>query len=110
MSHYADYLQERTTDSIIEDETGFVSYRFMEDGHAVYIVDIYVAPEFRKKGVAYGFADRIAKEAKEKGCACMIGSVVPSNKGSTESLDVLRAYGMKLVSSGVDILYFRKDI
>ncbi len=110
MSHYADYLRERTTDAIIEDDTGFATYRFTEDGRGVYLVDIYVVPEYRKKGVATEMANRIAKEAKNAGCTCIIGSVVPSNKGSTASLDVLRAYGMELVSSGVDILYFRKDI
>ncbi len=108
VSHYADYLKEKTADLIIEDESGFASYRWINEGKSVYIVDIYIIPEYRRKGVAALFADRIAAEAKERGCTDMIGSVIPSNKGSSESLDVLRSYGMELVSSAQDVIYFRK--
>ena len=109
MSLYADYLKERTEDRIIETEQGFAVYRF-PDKDTVYIVDIYVKPEFRKHGVASDFSASIMKEAKQRGCKKMIGSVVPSTHGSTESIKVLLAHGMSLDSSAVDFILFRKDL
>lgn len=110
MSMYADYLRERTTDEIVETDKGFATYRYLPEDRAVYIVDLYVAPEHRKQGVASTIADEIVKCAKLIGYAKLIGSVMPSAKGSTASMDVLRAYGMKLKSSGVDFIIFEKEI
>lgn len=110
MSFYADYVKEKTNDSIIETDYGFASYRYIEDGKSVYIIDIYIVPEQRKAGKASELADQICKEASEKGCLSLIGSVVPSNKGSSISVDVLRSFGMELQSSAQDLIIFRKAI
>ncbi len=109
-SLYAQYLKERTNDKIVEIEHGFATYRYQDDGKTVYIVDIFVKREFRKDGFATKMADRIAKEAKEKGCTKMLGSVVPSAKNSTISMQVLLAYGMTLYSSINDFVMFEKEI
>lgn len=110
MSHYADYLKEKTDDKIIESETGFASYRYLNDGKTVYIIDIYVIPLFRKSGAASDMADIIVTEAKERGCTELLGTVMPSNKNSTDSLKVLLGYGMKLQSISGEFIIFRKDI
>ena len=109
-SLYAQYLAERTEDSIIETEVGFASYRYLNQGKSVYIVDIYVSPKQRKEGLASLMADKVASIAKEKGCTELLGSVVPSAKGSTTSLKVLLGYGMTLLSASNDFIVFRKDI
>jgi len=109
MSMFADYLQERTEDRIIESGQGFVTYRFV-DKDTVYIMDIYVKPEFRKQRVASDFSDKVMEIAKKRGCKKMIGSIVPSNKGSTTSLRVLLAHGMRLDSSTNDLIIFSKEI
>lgn len=110
MSLYGEYLKERTNDEIIEMLSGFATYRYVEGGKTVYIVDIYTCPESRGEGYAGAMADKIAALAKEKGCTSMLGSVVPSAKGSTTSLRVLLAYGMRLDSAGSDFIFLRKDI
>lgn len=110
MSLYAKYLTERTDDLIIEMEDGFATYRYMLDDKAVYIIDIYTVPKKRKGGIATFLADAVVKEAKDRGCVTLLGSVVPSTKGSTDSIKVLIAYGMKLASAGNDCIFFRKDI
>ena len=76
----------------------------------VYIVDLYILPDFRREHVASFLADSIVEEAKLKGCNKLLGSVVPSNKNSTTSLKVLLGYGMVLESSSNDFIVFRKDI
>lgn len=110
MSLYAEYLRERTYDDIIETEYGFATYRYVEEGKAVYIIDIYVAPEAREKGYAAEMANQISEIAKKRGCVSMIGTVQPSAKGSTISLQVLASYGMKLHSASNDVIIMRKDI
>ncbi len=110
MSFYADYLRERTSDSIIETKEGFASYRYMNEGKSVYIIDIYIVPDARKLGVGSKIAEEIMEEAKKKGCVDLIGTVVPSNKNSTASIDVLRAFGMELQSAGPDLIVFRKAL
>jgi predicted GNAT family acetyltransferase len=109
MSLYSEYLLERTTDKIIELEYGFVTYRYLNEKQ-VYIVDIYIKPDSRKSGRASMLADQVVKEAKEKGCTELIGTVNPSCAGSKESLKVLFAYGMDLLSSQNNIILCKKDI
>lgn len=111
MSLYADYLREKTDDIIMEDEgRSFVTYRYLPDKTTVYIVDIYVSPDFRKTNVASTIADEVVRLAKINGCTKLLGSVVPSNKNSTQSLKVLLGYGMVLESSSNDFIVFRKEI
>ena len=108
MSLYANYIQERTDKLILEDERGFAVYSWQAG--AVYLEDIYVLPDYRKTGVAAEFADKICQLALEKGIHKLLGSCVPTAKGSTESMKVLIAYGMKLDSCAVNFILFSKEI
>lgn len=107
---YAAYILERTNDQIIENSKGFCTYRYINEGRSVYIIDIYVIPEFRKSRYASDLADLVAARAKDEGCTEMLGTVNPSAKNSTTSIKVLLGYGMELHSSSNDIIIFRKDI
>ncbi len=109
-SMYAQYLRERTDDHILETEHGFVTFRFIEETKAVYIIDIFVVPEKRESKVGAALADTVIAQAKERGCVEALGTVVPSAKGSTTSLRVLLGYGMQLQSSSNNLIVFRKDI
>ena len=110
MSMYSKYLAEKTEDMIKETDQAFVSYRYLPESKTVYIVDLYVLPEFRNTDVASTLADTIVEEARAKGCTTLLGSVIPSNKNSTVSLRVLLAYGMRLESSTNDFIVFKKEI
>ncbi len=110
MSLYADYIKERTTDEILETPDGFATYRYVEEGKTVYIIDLYTVPAARKSGCATLLGNAVAAIAKDRGCTSMIGTVVPSAKGSTISLKVLIAYGMHLETSGQDLIVMRKEI
>ncbi len=110
MSLYGEYVKERGIDSIVETDKGFATYRYINDGKTVYIVDIYVAPSFRKGGTASALADIIAQDARSKGVTEMWGTVAPQAQGSTDSLRVLLAYGMTLLKIGDGLIVFRKGI
>jgi predicted GNAT family acetyltransferase len=109
MSLYAEYLKEKTNDEIIESEDAFATYRFLNEKQ-VYIVDVYVKPHLRKQGIAFKMAEKIIEIAKAKGCTEGIGTVIPSNKGSTESVKFLLACGMTILSASENMIVLRKEI
>lgn len=105
---FPEYLKEREDLETLSDDRGFAAYRVI--GEECYIKDIYIKPEARKSGAAGEIADKISVIAKSKGCKWLTGSVSPPAKGSHASLLVLVAYGMKLIRSEKDIIYFGKEI
>jgi len=109
MSHYAQYLTERTEDQIYETEDGFVTWRYI-DQNTVYIVDIYVLRHCRNSGNARALADHVVEKAKQSGRKELLGTVVPSVSGSTDSIKVLIAYGMQVKSASDNLIVFRKEI
>lgn len=108
MSLYAEYVKERTNKVVYENEDCFAVVSFVND--CVYIEDIFVVKEKRHLGLAKKIADLICFEAKAKGYTTLLGSVCPMTKGSTESMKILLAYGMTLVSSDNNLIYFKKDL
>lgn len=108
-SLYAQYIKERTDDQIIETDEGFCTYRYLNSDQ-VYIVDLYIMPEFRKKWHASSMANTVCHEARSKGCKELIGTVVPSCKGANASILTLIAYGMEVKSSSDNLIVFKKDL
>jgi len=108
MSMYGEYIKERENIEILENDKGFATYYFINNG--CYIRDIYIKSDYRKDGEASKLADEISKIAKEKGCNKLIGSICPSTNGSTDSLKVLLAYGFKLDSATNNFIALIKEI
>jgi GNAT superfamily N-acetyltransferase len=106
---YAQYVKERTDDHILETDQGFATYRFLNE-RQVYIVDLYIKPDFRKTGIASAFSDTIVDIARAKGCVELLGTVVPSAKNSADSMKVLLAHGMIPFSIEGNMILFKKDI
>lgn len=110
MSYYADYVKERMGDEIIENDVGFVTYRYLNEGKSVYIVDLYIRPDFRREHEASSLADQVVKIAKAKGAIELLGTVNTNAKNATQSMDVLIGYGMKFFSSTAEMLVFKKEV
>lgn len=109
MSMYADYLQEFSGDNILETEEGFVTWRYV-NLTTVYLVDIYVKPEFRFQDVASKFSEHVVNEAKKEACSEMMGTVYCQAKNPDQSIKVLMAHGMKVKSANNDVIVFVKRI
>ena len=106
---YFAYIAERRPDcKVLKNEKGFAVYSYTDD--YVYIEEIYVKPEFRKENIASQLSEAIQQEAKDNGCLRMLGSVSASAEGSTDSIRVLLAHGMTLMSSQDDLIWFYKDL
>jgi hypothetical protein len=110
MSHYGNYIKEIHNIDIIEDDKGFASYEFLEDGVSCYIRDIYIAPEYRSTKAALSYALQITEIAKNKGCNRLIGSVDPLSKTSSDSVKTLFGFGMSLLNIHGPLIYFVKEI
>ena len=110
MSLYAHYIKELRGDGIFENEYGFASYRYLNDGKTIYIIDIYVVPHARNAGVATDMVKKIESIGKNAGAIELWGTVSPSANHSSENLFHYLKYGMKLHSIGNDLIILRKDI
>jgi GNAT superfamily N-acetyltransferase len=108
LSLYARYVLEREGMEIIETDISFVTYYFVEK--ECYIKDVFVHPDHRKTGEATRLGDEITKIAKLKGCTKLYGTICPSAKGSTESIQFLLSYGFKLDSSVANFIALVKEI
>lgn len=109
MSLYADFIRERGKELIVENDDGFAMYRYIDE-KSVYIIEVFVRRELRKKGIASRFADSIVEEAKAKGCTELLGTVIPSSQWASEAMKAYFAYGMTIKSASEDLIVIRKDI
>lgn len=110
MSLYADYLREVTTDSIIEDGDSFVTYRYINDGKTVYVIDIFVSSACKTPFKMSKLVDIIVEEAKEKGCKELMGAIFPSNPHASTVMRKHLAYGMRIHSASENIIVLKKAI
>lgn len=107
-SLYAKYIHERLGKSILERPEGFVTYSFL--GDSMYIEDIFVLPEHRRSGVGTELANAVIDIAKSKGYNKIIGTVLPTANGSTDSLKALLWYGFQLHSLNGNLIVLTKEV
>jgi len=108
MSLWKDYLLEQRNEHVLETEDGFVTYKFFPT--ECYIVDIYVKPDKRQKGIAGKMADKVADIARERNVKYLTGSVATNMPTAHTSMLVLLGYGMKLLRSEGNMVYFVKEL
>ena len=105
---WADYFREREGFETVETDKGMATYKI--SGEECYIKDIFILKEHRRSGEAFKIGDHIAEIAKINGCKRLTGSVVPSLKGSSESMMGLIKYGFKLHSCTQDFIVLVKEL
>lgn len=107
-SLYGQYIAERENAHILECSEGFATYTYIDK--YCYIKDIYVIPEHRKSNIASSLADQIAQIAKSNGYSLLMGSVDINANEPTRSLQVLLAYGFKVLMLKESMIYLSKEI
>ena len=108
MSLYADYIKEREGYETVEDGTFFVTYLELED--ALYIRDIYIAPEYRNKMKSIEIGEMTIGLAKEKGLKALIGSVDTTTNGWRRNKEIMEKFGYKEVYQDGNVIYFNKEL
>jgi|SRR5580698_4575598 GNAT superfamily N-acetyltransferase len=109
MSLYAEYIKEREGKDIVESEKGFATYQIFDNGDC-YIQDIYVAPEFRKTGLAVDMQKEIAQIAKEKGCSALMGSISLDDKNASRNLRIMLNENYIIHNTIGTMIFLKKDI
>jgi len=109
VSMYGAYIKERLGRGIIETEEGFATFEYPTDD-IVYVVDIYVKPEHRRKRVAWEFMDIISKQAKKDGKKSILTSAEVASKGAEESIKAQKAYGMVEHKIDGTMIFFIKSL
>ena len=107
-SNYAKYIREREGLSIIEHEFGFVTYSINKN--ICFIHDLFIVPESRRLGLASHICNQVVKNAIEKNCDILKGSVCPQAENATEALKFQLDYGMQLESSNLYTIVLSKRI
>lgn len=106
---YLSYVKERLGfESIVEEGKAFAIFK--TEGQEIYIQDIYVAPEYRKKGIMDAMEGRIEAHAIEKGCTFATGTVQPTANNSEESLVYCIGRGYKIVEAHPNVIILRKEL
>lgn len=98
MNLYAQYLKERENKELIEKEFGFCIYEMAKP--FMYIADVFVSKENRKKGHAADFVEEIKQIAKEAGCKHIITGFCLKANNWKISKRVIQKLGFE---------FFRKD-
>jgi GNAT superfamily N-acetyltransferase len=106
---YKDYVENQLPNRFVhETEKGFITYHI--NGIECQLEEIYVKPEFRRKGVAVELRDFAANDGKEKGCEYIKGSVVVGTNMAEESCMAMLKYGYKFWYTDGIIIYFKKEL
>ncbi len=109
MSMWTDYKKELEGRSAIETDYGFIVYDFYEN-QDVYLEEIYVKPEHRRKKAATELVDMVIEIAKLKGSKNVWASIVPSKNNPTSSMEAHIAYGFKIKAASENMIWMIKEI
>ncbi len=98
MNLYAEYLKERENKELLEKEFGFCVYEIL--GQYMYLSDVYVTKDNRKKGLCKKLVDEVVSIGKEKNCKYILTSFCLKANNWEISRKVIRQCGFK---------FYRKD-
>lgn len=107
-SLYAQYLAERTNRRIIEDEFGFIVFEVHPE--CVFINELFVVPEQRKKGRGLFFGKEVESIARSVGKKLIVCTVDPRAKNAGDSIKAILAMGMRLHQVKGELIYLVKEI
>lgn len=107
-SLYAQYIEERGGSLIIEKEWGFVTYEIQNE--TIFIVDLFVAKDFRIQGKARELGEEVMQIGREKGCKTLLGGWDPRALNSLDSLKAFIASGLKPLRIENGLVFFVRDL
>lgn len=105
---YAKYIEERAGGKIIEDDRGFIAYRI--NGPECFIMEMYIAEDYRKGGAGREFIDKLSSIAKEHGCTHITGNVFLDLKGASNTLIAALMVGFRVAEGSKDAVLIVKEI
>lgn len=108
MSLYSQYVKEREGAETVKTEKGFYSYR-LADNH-LFIVDLYVAPEYRAEKLDSEFGKELEAIAKENGKSVILCAASTGALNASDAINFILANGYEIIKVTQQEIYFKKEI
>ncbi len=108
MSLWADYYRERLEAKVIETDYAFIVYQLFPD-HC-FILELYVAPPFRKSGIGKDLVEQAKKDALSHGCKSITASISPESNHSSETMSASIRIGFKLFKSSNNSIIIYQEL
>jgi hypothetical protein len=105
---WAKYIKEREDLDILEDEFGFITYKF--NTHECFIQDMCVDTSKRSQSHGRGLIDQLVEIAKAHGCTYIGANIFLADKGAMNTLTASMRVGFKIAKANNDVLFIVKDI
>lgn len=108
-SMYKDYIESQGFDRhVYETEHGFLTYNKRDD--ILQLEEIYIKPEYRRKGFASKFYKEAERIGREMDCKELKGSIIIGSSNAEGSMICLLKNDFKLHYTDGFIIYLRKEI
>lgn len=104
---YQNYIDELETAQLLDSKYGFVTFKIQNE--VCNIIDIYINPEYRKKGFASSLADEVFSIAKEAKCKQVHGQVYLNSNYPEKSLIAPLKYGFKIHDASNGVIRYYKE-
>jgi GNAT superfamily N-acetyltransferase len=108
LTKYANYIKEKANIELIEHDYGFVSYSLLSDH--VYIHDMYIDKDHRRKGIGSDLLKQIEIIAWAKKIKYVLSAVQINSNGLHEALLAQMLKGFKIVGADEKEIKLAKEI
>jgi GNAT superfamily N-acetyltransferase len=108
MSHYANYINELTGSTVVEDKYGFYQYSIFPE--YLYIDEFYIDPQYRGFKEARRYIREMAEIAQKHNFTYLMGGVRLSNSNAASILTLHLRNKCKLFSAENNCIYIKISI
>ena len=105
---YAKYIKERENAQVLENESGFITYKFIND--ECFICDVFVDPKARKKGVISELVDALAAIAEQEQATHLSANIYLNDPGANRTLSAALKIGFEVVGAAPGALAIVRKI
>lgn len=109
-SNFAQFYEEYEDMYTIEKDYGFITYKFINDAKACYLVNGFIREENRGDKLIYKLVDELVNIAKDCGYNLLLTSVDPDSKNPKRSRKIFEGYGFKFKKCADSLEWYAKEI
>lgn len=106
---YANYISEREGIEIVENESGFITYKI--SGTECFLANMYVLPEKRRMGACVSLMKRLIEIAVANRCDVITANIdIACDKNATQTLRASLSLNFKVVAAQHGILLIAREL
>lgn len=105
---YAKYIEEREGAKIIENASGFLTYRIMD--REAFILNLYIDSKLRKKGLCRELISILEQKALEEKCEVITGFIQINDPGKNNTMMAALSIGFEIAAANEKQILILKKI